>query len=227
MVQSATVMPADLTTIRTEYEREGLLERDLDPSPLAQLDRWLHQAIEAEHPEPTAMTLATVSASGEPSARVVLLKGIEQEGAPADQGLVFFTNYESHKGRDLAANPRACACFHWILLERQLRVTGAVVRLPRAASEAYFASRPRESQLGAWASKQSSVVEGREAIERQLADVRARFGDGPISCPEWWGGYRLVPEIVELWQGRPSRLHDRLRYTRTDGARWQIDRLSP
>lgn len=214
-------MPVDLTAIRTDYARAGLHERDLDPSPLVQLDGWLREAIAAEHPEPTAMTLATVTPDGDPAARVVLLKGLDATG------LVFFTNYESDKGRQLETAPRACACFFWVMLERQARVTGLVSKVAREESEAYFRSRPRESQLGAWASPQSVVVSGREAIEASLAEARARFGEGEIPCPPHWGGYRLVPDRLELWQGRPSRLHDRLRYTRVADASWKIERLSP
>jgi pyridoxamine 5'-phosphate oxidase len=212
---------ADLTSIRTDYAREGLRESDLDPSPIAQLEKWLNEAIAAEHPEPTAMMLATASPEGEPAARVVLLKGL---GAG---GLVFFTNYESDKGRQLADNPRASAVFFWVLLERQARVSGTVSRVAREETEAYFRSRPRESQLGTWASAQSSVLEGREALETRLAEVRARFGDGEVTCPPMWGGYRLVPDRLEFWQGRPSRLHDRLRYTRKGEASWLVERLSP
>lgn len=214
-------MAADLTAIRTDYARAGLSERDVLPSPIAQLDKWLREAIDAGHPEPTAMTLATASLSGEPSARVVLCRGLDE------RGLVFFTSYESDKGRQLAANPRACACFFWTMLERQARITGSVTKVPREESEAYFASRPRESQLGAWASAQSRVIPGREALEARVAEMKARFGDGSVPCPETWGGYRMVPDTVELWQGRPSRLHDRLRYTRTGQAIWLIERLSP
>lgn len=214
-------MPVDLTALRTEYARAGLREEDLDPSATRQLERWLHDAVEAGHPEPNAMTLATVSEAGEPSARVVLLRGLDE------RGLSFFTNYESDKGRDLAGRPRASACFFWVLLERQARVTGAVEKVSRAESEAYFATRPRESQLGAWASRQSEVLAGPEQLQARVAEVRARFGEGPIPCPPHWGGYRLVPERVELWQGRPSRLHDRLRYTRVGDRAWRIERLSP
>jgi len=211
----------DLATIRTEYARAGLTEGDLDPSPFRQLDRWLRDAVDAGHPEPTAMTLATASREGEPSARVVLLKGIDPSG------LVFYTSYESDKGRILADNPRACAVFHWVLLERQVRVTGAVTEVTREESEAYFRTRPRESQLGAWASRQSAVLKDRRELEARLADVRARFGEGEVPCPPRWGGYRLAIERLELWQGRPSRLHDRLRYTRQDDASFRIERLSP
>lgn len=214
-------MLPDLTTIRTEYARAGLDEADLDPSPPRQVEKWLHDAIAAGHPEPTAMTLATVSPSGEPAARVVLLKGVDP------RGLVFYTNYESEKGKHLASNPRACANLFWVLLERQIRVTGTVEKVSREESEAYFRSRPRESQLGAWASEQSGVIACRATLEARLAELRARFGEGEIPCPPHWGGLRLSFERVELWQGRPSRLHDRLRYTRTGADSWRIERLSP
>lgn len=214
-------MLPDLTAIRTEYARAGLEERDLDPSPSRQIEKWLRDAIDAGHPEPTAMTLATASPDGEPAARVVLLKGVDV------RGLVFFTNYESDKGKQLEQNPRACVNLFWVLLERQIRVTGSVEKVSPEESEAYFRSRPRESQLGAWASEQSAVLEGRAALEARLAEVRARFGDGEVARPPHWGGFRLVPERVELWQGRPSRLHDRLRYTRIGEGRWKIERLAP
>lgn len=215
----------DLGAVRTEYARAGLQEQDLDPSPLAQLDKWMREAIAAQHPEPTAMTLATASPDGEPSARVVLLKALDE------RGLVFFTSYESDKGRQLTANPRACACLFWVLLERQARITGAVSKVAREESEAYFRSRPRESQLGAWASRQSAVLTGRAELETRLAEARARFGEGEVPCPPHWGGFRLVPDGVELWQGRPSRLHDRMRYVREvrggEQGGWRIERLSP
>ncbi|OJY25995.1 MAG: pyridoxamine 5'-phosphate oxidase [Myxococcales bacterium 68-20] len=214
-------MLPDLTAIRTEYARAGLDERDLDPSPSRQIEKWLRDAIDAGHPEPTAMTLATASPDGEPAARVVLLKGVDV------RGLVFFTNYESDKGKQLEQNPRACVNLFWVLLERQIRVTGSVEKVSPEESEAYFRSRPRESQLGAWASEQSGVLEGRAALEASLAEVRARFGDGEVARPPHWGGFRLVPERVELWQGRPSRLHDRLRYARIGEGRWKIERLAP
>jgi pyridoxamine 5'-phosphate oxidase len=214
-------MPVDLTRLRTEYARAGLHERDVDPSPTKQIDRWIDDAVAAEHPEPNAMTLATVAPDGTPSARVVLLRGHDA------RGLVFYTNYESDKGRDLAANARASLSFFWVLLERQLRVTGEVAKIPRAESEAYFETRPRESQLGAWASAQSVAIVGREELEAKLAEVRARFGpEREVPCPPNWGGFRLRPDRVELWQGRPSRLHDRLVYVR-DGEDWSIRRLSP
>lgn len=214
-------MLPDLTAIRTDYARTGLDERDLDPSPSRQIEKWLRDAIDAGHPEPTAMTLATATPDGEPAARVVLLRGLDA------RGLVFFTNYESDKGKQLAKNPRACANLFWVLLERQIRITGSVEKVTREESEVYFRSRPRESQLGAWASEQSGVLAGRAALEARLADVRARFGEGEVACPPHWGGYRIALERVELWQGRPSRLHDRLRYTRVGDQQWTIERLSP
>lgn len=210
-----------LRVIRSDYARAGLAEDDLDVAPSVQIARWLDDAIRAAHPEPTAMTLATASKDGEPSARVVLLRGVDS------RGLVFFTNYESAKGRDLGANPRATANLFWVLLERQIRVSGAVVEVDRAESEEYFASRPRESQIGAWASKQSDVIADRAALESRVAAVRARFGDDPIPCPPRWGGYRIALDRVEFWQGRPSRLHDRLVYVRTAAESWRVERLSP
>lgn len=214
-------MQVDLTAIRIDYALAGLHERDVDPSPITQLDRWLKEAIAASHPEPNAMTLATTTKDGDPAARVVLLKGLDE------RGLVFFTSYESDKGRQLVDNPRACACFFWVLLQRQVRITGGVTKVTRQESEAYFGSRPRESQLGAWASSQSAVLADRARLEASMAEVTLRFGEGEIPCPPQWGGFRIAVDRMELWQGRPSRLHDRLRYTRTGEASWGIERLSP
>ena len=210
----------DIAAIRSDYARAGLDEKDLDPSPVVQLEKWLAEAIAAGHPEPTAMMLATVTSSGDPAARVVLLKWIYSR-------LVFFTNYESAKGRDLASHPRAAATFFWVLLERQVRVTGDVSQVSRAETDAYFASRPYESRIGAWASAQSSVLASRAELEEKLAALRAKYPEGTdVPTPPFWGGYRIAPTQVELWQGRPSRLHDRVRYTR-DNEGWTIERLSP
>lgn len=214
-------MLPDLSAIRTDYARAGLDEGDLDPSPARQIEKWLREAIQAGHPDPTAMTLATVSPEGEPAARVVLLKRVD------DRGLVFYTNYQSEKGRHLAATARACANLFWVLLERQIRVTGDCAKVSREESEAYFRQRPRESQLGAWASEQSDVLTSREALETRLREARERYGDGEIPCPPHWGGYRLGLDRVELWQGRPNRLHDRLRYTRIPDDGWRVERLAP
>jgi len=213
--------PHTLAAIRTEYAKAGLAESDMLPSPIDQIERWLKHAIDAGHPEPTAMTLATIDADGDPAARVVLLKGLDA------RGLVFFTSYESNKGRELAARPRAAANLFWVHLERQIRVIGSIAQVSREESEAYFATRPRESQIGAWASRQSAVIAGRAELEARIAAAQARFGADPVPCPPTWGGYRLVPDRVELWQGRPSRLHDRLRYARVDDRGWRIERLSP
>jgi pyridoxamine 5'-phosphate oxidase len=216
----ASDLATKLAALRADYARAGLSEGDLAPAPLPQLERWLAEAIDAGVQEANAFTLATASSDGSPNARTVLLKGIDE------RGLTFFTNYESAKGGELAANPRACAVFLWRELERQARVAGDVERLSRAESEAYFHSRPRGSQLGAWASHQSAVVPSRDALDAKLAEVAARFGEGPVPLPEYWGGYRLVPRTVELWQGRPNRMHDRLRYAFADAA-WRVERLAP
>ncbi|RPI66138.1 MAG: pyridoxamine 5'-phosphate oxidase, partial [Ignavibacteriae bacterium] len=181
---------------------------------------WFDEAIAAELLEPTAMTLATATADGQPSMRVVLLKGV------TEHGFVFYTNYLSHKGRDLAENPKASLLFFWPELERQIRIEGITERVPAAESEAYFSSRPFESQVGAWASLQSSVLRSRDEMEEHFESLRATYEGKPVPRPEHWGGYVLTPKVVEFWQGRPSRLHDRIRY-RLDNGAWIIERLSP
>jgi pyridoxamine 5'-phosphate oxidase len=182
---------------------------------------WFADAVAAEIAEPNAMSLATADADGAPSVRIVLLKGYDE------RGFVFFTNYDSRKGRELAANPRAALLFAWLDLERQVRVTGPVERVARAETEAYFATRPRGAQLGAWASPQSAVIDGREELERRLAAVEARFADTQVPPPPHWGGFRVRPETVEFWQGRPDRLHDRLRYRQRADGGWRLERLAP
>jgi pyridoxamine 5'-phosphate oxidase len=211
---------AQLAALRLEYTRSGLREEDVLPDAILQFERWMSEAITAGAEEPNAVTLATASPDGTPHARVVLLKGLDA------RGFTFFTNYESAKGREIAANPRASLVFFWRELARQVRVSGRVAPVSRGDSEAYFATRPRGSQLGAWASAQSARVDSRAALDAALAEVTARFGAGPVPCPPRWGGYRLAPEIIELWQGRENRLHDRLRYTR-HGLTWTIERLAP
>jgi pyridoxamine 5'-phosphate oxidase len=210
----------DLAGLRRSYEREGLDERALAPTWHAQVERWLADALAAELLEPNAMVLATSDPDGRPSARTVLLKGVDE------RGFIFFTNLGSRKGREIDANPRAALVVPWLALQRQVVVAGSVERLGPAESDAYFASRPRGSQLGALASPQSQVIPGREVLERARDELAERLGDGPVPRPEAWGGLRVVPDSVEFWQGRPDRLHDRLRFRR-DGEAWVVERLAP
>lgn len=211
----------NLADIRHQYTRAVLNEESLLGDPTAQLERWLEEAARAEVQEPTAMTLATADAQGRPAARVVLLKGLN------GGGLEFFTDYRSVKAQHLEANPQAAVGFFWPELERQVRVTGRVTRLSREASEAYFRTRPLGSQLGAWASHQDAVIADRAALEAQLEVVRNRYVGSEVPLPPHWGGYRIVPEEFEFWQGRENRLHDRFRYRREPGGGWLRARLSP
>jgi len=206
--------------MRREYAREALAEADVDADPVVQFGRWFEQAEQAGLLEPTAMTLATATPDGRPSARMVLLRGFDE------RGFCFYTSYESRKGIELAANPRAALVLWWGELERQVRIEGTVTRTSREESEAYFHSRPPGSQLSAAASPQSRVIEGRATLERRVAELATGSPDGKVPLPEFWGGYRLAHEVVELWQGRPNRLHDRLRYRRVGDA-WRIERLAP
>jgi pyridoxamine 5'-phosphate oxidase len=215
-----TVDPRDaVAQARISYEQGELDERLLSKDPFRQFELWMRAALEAGLREPNAMTLATVTPEGDPAARVVLLRGFNE------RGFCFYTNYQSAKGRELNATPRAALSFYWAELERQVRIFGSVERLPREESAAYFSTRPRGHQLGAWASRQSEVVASREALEEALASAEARF-PGEVPLPEYWGGYRVVPESMEFWQGRPNRLHDRIRYRRVASV-WVRERLSP
>jgi pyridoxamine 5'-phosphate oxidase len=202
-------------------ESRPLLETDLDPNPFEQFRRWLDEASAANIPEPNAMTLATATLGGRPSARIVLLRGY------GETGFTFYTNYESHKGQELAANPQAALVFFWPELERQVRVEGRVIRTPADDSDAYFRTRPLGSRLGAWASPQSAVIPSREHLQRLVHEVATRYPDGNVPRPLNWGGYCLVPILIEFWQGQPSRLHDRLCYRRTTDDIWAIERLGP
>ena len=209
------------TPMRQEYTRDTLNESAVHGDPIPQFRAWFDEVLEAGILEPNAMVLATVSPKGRPSARVVLLKGFD------DRGFTFFTNYESRKGRELEDNPFAALVFFWADLERQVRVEGRVERVSESESDAYFASRPRGARLGAWASRQSEVVPGREELEDRLLELERRYPDGEIPRPPLWGGYRVIPDAIEFWQGRPNRLHDRLLYRRQEGGSWRIERLSP
>ncbi|XQM34920.1 Pyridoxine/pyridoxamine 5'-phosphate oxidase [Cupriavidus sp. H19C3] len=209
-----------LADLRRQFVLGALSETEVAADPISQFQRWFDEAVVAKMPDPNAMTLATVDADGQPSARIVLLKGLDASG------FTFFTNYESRKGLDLLANPRAALLFHWVQLERQVRIEGEVRKVDEAESDAYFASRPLGSRLGAWASEQSREVASRAVLEQREADFRQRFGDEPPRPPHW-GGYRLMPNWIEFWQGRASRLHDRIGYRRQDDGSWRIVRLSP
>ena len=241
---SLSFLPMSLADLRREYKLSNLDEADLQSDPFRQFDQWFQQAVEAKGgsgrlrafgigiykafqclfgarpSDPNAISLATADKHGRPSVRTVLLKGLDS------RGFIFFTNYESRKGRELAENPRAALAIHWTELERQICVTGDVTKLPREESEAYFKSRPHGARLAAWVSKQSTVVPDRHFLEKRMREVTARF-PGDVPMPEYWGGFVLKPAEIEFWQGRPSRLHDRLRYVHQPDGSWRIERLSP
>ena len=209
-----------LADLRKDYSLAGLAEKDLSRDPFRQFDKWFQEAEAAKIPEPNAMTLATTR-DGRPSARTVLLKGVD------GRGFVFYTNYESRKGRELDASPRAALLFPWVALERQVIIEGSVTKVSREEAEAYFHSRPLLSQLGAWVSQQSAIISGRKVLEDTMKELEKKYAGTVVPLPPHWGGYRVAPEIVEFWQGRRSRLHDRLRFRRGDDGGWIVERLAP
>lgn len=214
-------MKISVADIRTEYKKGTLNETDVHQNPHAQFELWFKEAVKSEIPEVNAMTLATASKTGRPAARTVLLKNYD------DRGFVFFTNYDSAKGNDLQENPQAALLFFWEPLERQVRIVGRVEKISAAESWEYFRSRPVDSQLGAWASQQSAIVSTRDALEFAFKKMVDQFKNKQIPLPPNWGGYRIIPEEFEFWQGRPSRLHDRISYTKLTDDAWKISRLSP
>ncbi len=214
-------MDNKIADIRKEYLSQHLLEEDVAANPIEQFSKWWEQTIESAITEPNAMTLATASADGIPSARIVLLKGF------SEKGFTFFTNYNSFKGRQLEENPKACLVFFWKELERQVRITGLVSKLSAEESDIYFYSRPEGSRLGAWASPQSQVIEGRKWLEENYSNLATQVQGKTIERPPHWGGYIVKPVIIEFWQGRASRLHDRIQYTLQENNNWKIERLAP
>jgi pyridoxamine 5'-phosphate oxidase len=211
----------DLGDMRSSYSAGELRREELDPDPISQFELWFDQACKAGLPEPNAMGLATVSTSGQPSLRTVLLKSYDH------QGFVFFTNYHSRKAREISDNPKVALLFTWLILERQITITGTASRIGTAESLKYFLTRPRGSQIAAWISSQSQVISSRAMLDGKLHEMKRKFADGQIPLPSFWGGYRVRPQTIEFWQGRPNRLHDRFLYTRQDDDRWSIERLAP
>jgi pyridoxamine 5'-phosphate oxidase len=210
-----------IADLRKEYSSKNLLETDIEKNPIGQFEKWWHEAVNSQIDEVNAMTLATASGDGMPSARIMLLKGFDKNG------FVFFTNYKSYKAMHLEENPKACLVFFWKELERQIRITGLVKRVPEKESDEYFLSRPVGSQVGAWTSNQSQVIESRQWLEDRYLKLTEEFKHKELKRPAHWGGYLVTPVIVEFWQGRPSRLHDRIQYTLENDGTWTIERLSP
>lgn len=211
----------NIAGIRKDYKLETLLETEVEAEPVAQFTKWWDNALQSEIDEVNAMTLATVDTNGIPAARIVLLKEF------SDKGFVFYTNYSSHKGSELEKNPNACLVFFWKELERQVRISGKAEKVSAKESDEYFNSRPEGSRIGAWASPQSNVIGSREVIEENLKAYQQKFNDGNIPRPPHWGGYIVIPAVVEFWQGRPNRLHDRILYTLRENGSWTIERLAP
>ena len=219
---AAQPLKLSLADLRENYTRGGLDESTANINPIAQFETWFAEARRAGLREPNAMTLATATPDGRPSARIVLLKEVDEAG------FVFYTNYESRKAKELRENPRAALTLYWAELEREVRIEGSVKRVSRAESERYFQSRPKGSRLGAWASPQSAVIADRKLLEKRLKDLESRYsGMDEVPLPEFWGGYRVEPEVIEFWQGRPNRLHDRLQYWRDENNLWRRERLAP
>ena len=214
-------MQSDIAGIRKTYSQKTLSETDIEPNPNRQFDKWWQEAIASEIDEVNAMTLATASVDGVPSARIVLLKGF------SENGFVFFTNYDSYKGKQLMENPKACLVFFWKELERQVRITGIVQKTSEEENDAYFYSRPIGSQVGASVSPQSTAIENREWLEARYNELEKKASESPIRRPDHWGGYLIKPVIMEFWQGRPSRLHDRIEYSLQENGSWKIERLAP
>jgi pyridoxamine 5'-phosphate oxidase len=214
-------MQTTISDLRKEYSSQSLLETDVAADPIIQFNKWWEQAINSQIDEPNAMTLATASCDGLPSARIVLLKGFN------DKGFVFFTNYKSYKAMHLKENPKACLVFFWKELERQVRIVGLVKKTTSEASDAYFNSRPRSSRIGALASPQSQVIKNRQWIDEEYLKLEKQYTEKDPARPGYWGGYIVQPIIMEFWQGRPSRLHDRIQYTLEKNGKWKIERLAP
>lgn len=214
-------MDTSVANLRKEYTFQGLSEMDASPNPFEQFKLWFDQALAAKLPEPNAMMIATATLEGKPSARMVLLKDYDE------RGFVFYTNYDSQKGQQLIENPWGAIVFWWAELERQVRIEGRVEKVSEAESEAYFRSRPKGSQLGAWVSNQSQVIDSREVLEQRLQQLKEEYENKEVPRPPHWGGFRVIPDMIEFWQGRPSRLHDRLLYQQQENGAWTIQRLSP
>ncbi|MDB9465696.1 pyridoxamine 5'-phosphate oxidase [Dolichospermum circinale] len=214
-------MDKSIADLRKDYTLKNLNEEEIDQNPFIQFKIWFNQSVAAQLPEPNAMTLATCTPDGKPSARMVLLKDIDE------LGFVLFTNYKSQKGQEISVNPQAALVFWWAELERQVRIVGTVEKISSAQSDSYFEVRPPFSRLGAWASNQSQVIANRDVLEAQLIEFQRQYENQEVPRPPHWGGFRVIPQEIEFWQGRSSRLHDRLRYTLVDNGNWKIERLSP